>query len=118
MISYLTQTVDLCNTPIITILNFVKANQAFEGLDFDHIRRKIMKQKYVLKRSRAKNRQQAVKWEFNCSLASDEKDGEYKKQRNRMSAQISRDRKKEKVRDLQQQNQLLRQNCESMRLEN
>lgn len=110
---------DLCDTPLINILNFVQSNEAFEGVDFEKMKRKIMKQKYILKRNRAKNRKpthEYVKTEINYCLANEEKVEEYKKQRNRISAQISRDRKKEKVRELEEQNQLLREQYNRIKL--
>jgi len=55
-VGYLTQTIDLCDTPLINILTFVQSNQGFQGIDLDKVRRKIIKQKYILKRNRAKNR--------------------------------------------------------------
>lgn len=48
----------------------------------------------------------------------DEQDEEYKKQRNRISAQISRDRKKEKVKALEELNKQLQEECKQQREEN
>lgn len=66
----------------------------------------------MLKRNRAKNRkyvQKTVATEINASIFSGQPNEEYKKQRNRISAQISRDRKKEKVKELEDKNRLLKE---------
>lgn len=53
---YLENNIDLCDTPLQEILRFVEVNLAFKGVDLDLLRRKILNQKNLLKRNRAKNR--------------------------------------------------------------
>jgi hypothetical protein len=82
----------------------VSSNQIFRGADHNLVRRKIIKQKNLLKRNRAKNREAFAKEKrqiIDVALVTDSQEEEYKKQRNRISAQISRDKKKEKVKALE-----------------
>lgn len=53
---YLEHTVDLCDTPLAEILEIVRNNSTFRGIDEDLLRRKLMKHKNLLKRDRAKSR--------------------------------------------------------------
>jgi hypothetical protein len=64
---------------------------------------KLIRQKRNLKRLRAKNRQFIPKklvLNEEISTQNEEIEDEAKKKRNRISAQISRDRKKQKVKEL------------------
>lgn len=74
----------------------------------------------MLKRERAKNRGFVVHERKVPQYLPmiDEQDEEYKKQRNRISAQISRDRKKEKVKALEELNKQLQEECKQQREEN
>jgi hypothetical protein len=53
---YLEHIVDICDTPLNELINIVQSNSAFEGVDVELLRKKILKQKSILKRNRAKNR--------------------------------------------------------------
>lgn len=112
VIAYLMQTIDLCDTSLNNILNFVQTNEIFKGVDIQIVKRKVIKQKNILKRNRAKNRkyvEKVVPIEINAGIFSGQPSEEYKKQRNRISAQISRDRKKEKVKELEDKNRILKE---------
>lgn len=96
-------------------------NEALEKL-----RKMIVKRKNFLKRSFAKNRGEGkVQKELfvisglvpQCSAKEDAL-AEIKKKRNRMSAQISRDRKKLKIQELESNNDQLREEAEKMKQEN
>lgn len=100
---YLENNIDLCDTPLQEILRFVEVNLAFKGVDLDLLRRKVLKQKSLFKRNRAKNRKNTpnIKKTYATVVSLvDEDEEETKKQRNRISAQISRDKKKVRVREL------------------
>lgn len=56
VICYLEHTIDLIDTPLAEILEIVRNNATFRGIDEDLLRRRLMKHKNLLKRSRAKNR--------------------------------------------------------------
>jgi hypothetical protein len=120
VIFYLENNIDLCDTPLQEILRFVEVNLAFKGVDLDLLRRKILKQKSLLKRNRAKNRKNTtlVKKTYTSAVAiADEDDEEEtKKQRNRISAQISRDKKKLRVRELEEMNKKLQEECNMRKL--
>jgi hypothetical protein len=92
-------------------MGLVEQNSAFKGVDVNLVRRRIIKQKNLLKRNKAKNR--GIIRRDNrpiIELADDSEDvEEFKKQRNRISAQASRDKKKEKVKALEELNQQLQQ---------
>jgi hypothetical protein len=102
VLCYLQHTIDICDTPLADIMLAVTTNQTFRGVDQDLLRRKLIKQKNMLKRTRAKTRKTG-QWEHRVPapvLPSEEEEEEYKKQRNRISAQVSRDKKKEKMKAL------------------
>jgi hypothetical protein len=78
-------------------------------VDAELVKKKVLKRKYLLKRLRAKDRRSgrerrpvAVELPIHC-----DPEEEFKKQRNRMSAQVSRDKKKQKVKALEELNQQL-----------
>jgi hypothetical protein len=110
VLCFLDHSVDICDTPLPEIMQLVAQNEGFRGVDETLVRQKIIKQKNLLKRNRAKNRRALPKKEIQIiDLAVDtcEKVEEYKKQRNRISAQVSRDKKKEKVKALEELNHQL-----------
>ena len=118
---YLENHIDICDTPLNEILQFVEVNLAFRGIDLDLLRRKLLKQKSILKRNRAKNRKTTpvVKNTYGgLVVLPDEDEEETKKQRNRISAQISRDKKKLRVRELEEMNKKLQEECQLRRMEN
>jgi hypothetical protein len=99
----LEHSVDLCDTPLADIMRIVEENATFRGVDVEMVRRKVIRHKYLLKRMRAKDRKAKAKERrqvIELAATCDHED-EYKKQRNRISAQISRDKKKEKVKTLE-----------------
>jgi seryl-tRNA synthetase len=101
-------------------MRIVDENVAFRGVDAELVRRKVIKRKYLLKRMRAKDRKAVAKDRravLEVAVACEQEE-EFKKQRNRMSAQISRDKKKEKVKALEELNEELQQQCERHRQEN
>lgn len=79
-------------------MQLVYNNDNFKGVDLEIVKRKIIRQKNLLKRNRAKNRKAFAKEKKQiielAVVASCDQEDEYKKQRNRISAQISRDKKK------------------------
>jgi len=94
---YLEHTIDICDTPLQEIMQMVSFNTSFKGVDLDLVKRKILKQKNILKRNRAKGRVLIPKPKpvsFTLPTIVSDQEEEFKKQRNRISAQISRDRKK------------------------
>lgn len=102
VLCYLEHTLNICDTPLAEILEAVSSNHMFKGVDLDLLKRKVIKKKNELKRTRAKNRKMLVREHKAASLAvgPECEEEEFKKQRNRISAQISRDRKKEKMKAL------------------
>ena len=81
-------------------MKFVESNDTFKSVDMDLLKRKIIKQKNILKRNRAKGRSNAPLPKKNYKeviVISEEGEDEFKKQRNRISAQLSRDKKKLRV---------------------
>lgn len=75
------------------------------GLDKNVLRKKILKRKNLLKRCRAKNRTpKIIAYEPEFSTPTNpnpvDTEAEIKKKRNRVSAQISRDRKKQYFKEL------------------
>lgn len=99
-IDYVQNYVDLIDTPVEDIINCLDRLQCAQDLDRILLKKKILKRKNFLKRYRAKNRQ--PKSSFTCevypaSISTNgiETEAEIKKKRNRVSAQISRDRKKQ-----------------------
>lgn len=73
------------------------------------LRKKLIKRKNFLKRYRAKNRQPKILYTYEQypqvpSSNGTETEEEIKKKRNRVSAQISRDRKKQYFKELEQKN--------------
>ncbi len=109
VLCYLEHTLNICDTPLAEILEAVTTNQMFKGVDLDLLKRKIIKKKNELKRLRAKNRKMIVREHktSNFSVGQEYEEEEFKKQRNRISAQISRDRKKEKMKALEELNRQL-----------
>lgn len=101
-------------------MRVVNENPLFKGVDLHVVRKKIIREKSMLKRERAKNRGFVVHERKVPQYLPmiDEQDEEYKKQRNRISAQISRDRKKEKVKALEELNKQLQEECKQQREEN
>jgi len=94
---YLESTIDICDTPLQKIMQIVSFNTSFKGVDLDLVKRKILKQKNILKRNRAKGRVLIPKPKpvsYSLPAVISDQEEEFKKQRNRISAQISRDRKK------------------------
>jgi hypothetical protein len=76
------------------------------------LRKKILKRKHLLKRYRAKNRLPKTTYSFDyfpemAATQIMETEAEIKKKRNRVSAQISRDKKKLYFRELELKNQQL-----------
>lgn len=81
-------------------MKFVESNDTFKSVDTDLLKRKIIKQKNILKRNRAKGRSNTPmpkKSYKEVIVISEECEDEFKKQRNRISAQLSRDKKKLRV---------------------
>lgn len=109
VLCYLEHTLNICDTPLAEILEAVAGNQMFKGVDLDLLKRKIIKKKNELKRTRAKNRKMIVREHKTgtLSIGQECEEEEFKKQRNRISAQISRDRKKEKMKALEELNRQL-----------
>lgn len=123
------QVVDLRITPLEEVMNTVIGmfpNLCLENLE--NLRKAIMKRKNILKRYHAKNKDRAsnlVKKEYyvisDMQLENVDKEdiqAEIKKKRNRMSAQISRDRKKLKIQELEVNNSKLLEETERIKLEN
>lgn len=104
---FLEGSIDICDTPLNEIIKFVLIHPEFKAVDIDLVRSKIIRQKSILKRLRAKNRKAFIKPKFDeASLAlannvSTDLEEEAKRKRNRISAQTSRDRKKQQVRELE-----------------
>ena len=98
----------------------VIANPAFNRVDQLAVRRSVLKLKSKLKREKAKNRIHTVseRRNFLPAVCEDDQEEEFKKQKNRISAQLSRDRKKEKVRSLEEQNRQLMEECQRHKKEN
>lgn len=96
VIYYLQHTIDIIDTPLNDIMRKVIENSLFKGVDLHILRKKIIREKTRLKRQRAKSRNSIIHERKMPTFVPmvDEQDEEYKKQRNRISAQISRDRKK------------------------
>jgi hypothetical protein len=95
VIYYLQHTIDITDTPLNDIMRKVIENSLFKGVDLHILRKKIIREKTRLKRQRAKNRRTIVpERKMPTFVPMVDEDEEYKKQRNRISAQISRDRKK------------------------
>lgn len=118
---YLENNIDICDTPLSEILRFVEVNLAFKGVDIDLLKRKILKQKSLLKRTRAKNRKFVPipkKTYTGVITVADDDEEETKKQRNRISAQISRDKKKLRVKELEEMNKKLQEECLQRKMEN
>ena len=92
--------------------------------DWDGLRKSILKRKKLLKRVHAKNRPlvptlpKAVVLPLEGKEEPEETQNEIKKKRNRMSAQISRDRKKEHIKQLERNFQLLQQETLQAKAEN
>lgn len=98
----------------------VTANPAFSKVDQLAVRRSVLKLKNKLKRERAKNRIHTVseRRNFVPVVCEDDQEEEFKKQKNRISAQLSRDRKKEKVKSLEELNRQLLEECQRHKKEN
>ena len=123
VIAYLSQLTDIASTPLEDLLKIVKTNSVFNNIDLHSLRKKIVREKNRLKRERAKNRpiKHFAVPERRAPVflpVNDEQDEEFKKQRNRISAQISRDRKKEKVKALEELNRKLEEECRQQKEEN
>jgi hypothetical protein len=58
---YLEHTHNLCDTPLADIVQSVIDNPMFKGVDLDLLKRKVIKKKNELKRTRAKNRKMIVR---------------------------------------------------------
>lgn len=58
---FLEHTVDICDTPLNEIMQLVGDNHSFKGVDYELVKRKIIRQKNLLKRNRAKNRKVIAK---------------------------------------------------------
>ena len=114
---YLEHTHDLCDTPLAEIIQSVIGNAMFKGVDLDLLKRKVIKKKNELKRTRAKNRKMIIREHIiaNVSVPQDCEEEEFKKQRNRISAQISRDKKKEKMKALEELNRQLEEECKQQK---
>jgi hypothetical protein len=56
VLCHLERSIDLCDTPLSEIMELVTGNSCFKGVDLDLVRLKVLKQKNMLKRFRAKNR--------------------------------------------------------------
>lgn len=52
---------DICDTPLKDIMHVVESNPVFNGVNFELLRRKVIKQKNRLKRERAKNRKNFIR---------------------------------------------------------
>jgi hypothetical protein len=98
-------------------MRLVEENPLFKGVELQVIRKRVIREKTKLKRERAKNRSLDIPERKAPAYLPmiDELDEEYKKQRNRISAQISRDRKKEKVKALEELNRQLQEECRQQR---
>lgn len=111
-IDYVQNYLDIIDTPVDDIINCLDRLQCGQDLDRLMLKKKILKRKNFLKRYRAKNRQpkSLLSCEIFPTLVSTngvETEAEIKKKRNRVSAQISRDRKKQYFKELEQKNQKL-----------
>ena len=118
MIDYVDSIFDVRITPMKEIEEFLQENYRLEDSEMRCITSGILRKKRILKRERAKFRTRdmgIVKVEPNfvpsvvtpgiIDLTCDE--SEKKKKRNRISAQISRDRKKQYLIDLESENRKL-----------
>ena len=115
----------LRTTHLHDILKFVEANFNEDIEDWEGLRKSIIKRKKVLKRIHAKNRgsvptlPKAVVIPLELKEESgDQSQNEIKKKRNRMSAQISRDRKKEHIKQLEKNFELLQEETLQAKAEN
>jgi hypothetical protein len=54
--TYLENQVDICNTPLAEIIKIVDEKFSTKEIDYHLLKKKILKQKYLMKRNRAKNR--------------------------------------------------------------
>lgn len=114
IIEYLEDRVDLRLTGIEEIMGFAQADPNIcQQIDWPKLKKKIIKKKILLKRDFAKKREdkRLFKKEIfifgnNQVNYDDQEDfqAEIKKKRNRVSAQISRDRRKVKIQELQSSN--------------
>jgi hypothetical protein len=120
VLCYLEHLLDIRDTPLNEIMRAVEMNPAFNGVELELVRRKVLKQKNRLKRERAKDRKNILREQRAQPFVPivDEEEEEFKKQRNRISAQLSRDRKKEKVKALEELNRQLQEECRQQREEN
>lgn len=115
---------NLRTTHLKDILKFVESNFQEDVDDWDGLRKSILKRKKLLKRVHAKNRPlvptlpKAVVLPLEGKEEPEETQNEIKKKRNRMSAQISRDRKKEHIKQLERNFQLLQQETLQAKAEN
>jgi hypothetical protein len=104
-IDYVQNYVDIIDTPLEDILLCFDRLQCGQDLDKNILKKKILKRKHLLKRYRAKNRLPKLLYSYEqfpelgvTQLI--ETEAEIKKKRNRVSAQISRDRKKQYFKEL------------------
>ena len=105
VIDYVQNYVDIIDTPLEEILLSLERLQCGQDLDKNTLRKKILKHKHLLKRYRAKNRQPKLLCSYEqfpdlTGSQGIETEAEIKKKRNRVSAQISRDRKKQYFKEL------------------
>lgn len=111
-IDYVQNYVDIIDTPLEDIILCFDRLQCGQELDKNMLRKKILKRKHLLKRYRAKNRLPKTTYSFDhfpemAATQIMETEAEIKKKRNRVSAQISRDKKKLYFRELELKNQQL-----------
>lgn len=105
-IDYVQNYIDIVDTPLEDIINYLERLQLADNLDKTTLRKKILKKKNILKRYRAKNRQPKAicayeQFSTPVPSTSGETEAEIKKKRNRVSAQVSRDRKKQYFKELE-----------------
>ena len=105
-IDYIQNYIDIVDTPLEDIINYLERLQLADNLDKMLLRKKILKRKNFLKRYRAKNRPPKIvcayeQFSMSVPVVSGETEAETKKKRNRVSAQVSRDRKKRYFQELE-----------------
>lgn len=62
--------VDICDTPLKEILKIVEENYYDKDADMSMIKKMIVKEKYLLKRNRAKNRKEIAKDKKDIALVA------------------------------------------------
>lgn len=109
------------------ILEYAKGNFTISSeMDWEEFDRCLKKRKLIMKKNHAKNRNSNGKkpeyYVISDTVegvdAKDDEQAQIKKKRNRVSAQVSRDRKKLKIQELELNNKKLKAETEKMVQEN